>query len=55
VPVAGGETLEWAGRTVQTLTPGSPLGLALCGKCVDDAVELELPGRRVAATIVWVC
>ena len=54
VPVAGGETLTLKGGTVQTLTPGSPLGLALCGKCVDDDIELDLPGRRVVATVDWV-
>lgn len=54
VPVAGGETLVVSGTTVQTLTPGSPLGVALFGKRVDDDVELELPGRRVIATVEWV-
>jgi len=54
VPVAGGETLVLQGRTVQTLTPKSPLGLALSGKAVDDDVELDLPGRRVVATVDWV-
>lgn len=54
VPVAGGETLELEGTTVQTLTPHSPLGRALHGKYVEDEVELELPGRRLHATIDWV-
>lgn len=55
VPVAGGETLVSEGLTVQTLTPGSPLGQALYGKCVDDDVELKLPGRRLSATVDWTC
>ena len=55
VPVAGGETLAIDGRTVQTLTPGSPLGLALCGRCVDDEIELDLPGRQITAAVDWVC
>ena len=55
VPVAGGESLEVDGTVVQTLTPASPLGLALCGKCVDDEVELALPGRRNFVEVNWVC
>ena len=54
VPVAGGETLVLGGVTVRTLTPESPLGLALLGKSMDDDVELELPGRRVVVTVDWV-
>lgn len=54
VPVAGGETLEIEGQRVQTLTPESPLGSALCGLVVDDDVELDLPGRRLVTTIDWV-
>ncbi len=55
VPVAGGETLIAAGSKVLTLTPSSPLGTALCGKHVDDEIELDLPGRRLTATIDWTC
>ena len=54
VPVARGETLEDAGVTVQTITPGSPLGEALMGKTTDDDVELELPKRSLEAAIDWV-
>ncbi len=54
VPVAGGETLVVQDRTVQTLTPGSPLGLALSGKVADDDIEVDLPGRRTIATVDWV-
>jgi transcription elongation GreA/GreB family factor len=53
VPYAAGETLEFAGTTIRTLTPGSPLGRALIGKHVDDEVELELPARSLVATIAW--
>ena len=55
VPVAGGESLEVNGGVVQTLTPASPLGLALAGKCVGDEIDLELPGRRIVAEVDWVC
>jgi hypothetical protein len=54
VPCAGGETLEVDGRTIKTLTPISPLGQALIGCYVDDDVTLELPGRRMDATIRWI-
>jgi hypothetical protein len=54
VPCAGGETLEVDGRTIKTLTPVSPLGKALIGCYVDDDVTLELPGRRMDATIRWI-
>jgi len=54
VPVAGGETLVVDGTTVLTLTPTSPLGQALIGKCVDDEIDLELPGRRLEAIVEWI-
>ena len=54
VPCAGGETLEVDGRTIRTLTPLSPLGQALVGCYVDDEVTLELPDRRMDATIRWI-
>jgi transcription elongation GreA/GreB family factor len=55
VPVAGGETFKMNGSTVQTLTPGSPLGQALLDKQVDDDIELELPQRILRATVDWIC
>ncbi len=54
VPCAAGETLEFCGYTIRTLTPGSPLGQALIGLRVDDDIELQLPGRRLVGTIGWV-
>jgi transcription elongation GreA/GreB family factor len=54
VPVAGGERLDVDGATVRTLTPASPLGRALVGKERDDEIELQLPGKRLLATIDWV-
>lgn len=53
VPRVGGERLSVAGATVRTLTPLSPLGRALLGKQVGDAVSLDLPGRRLQAEIRW--
>lgn len=54
VPAAGGESLTVDGTTVRTLTPASPLGEALCGSCVDEEIELQLPGRNLSAIVEWV-
>ena len=54
VPVAGGELLRLGDRRIRTLTPSSPLGQALVGRFEGDAVEVELPGRRLVATVEWV-
>jgi len=53
VPYQAGETLQLDGTTIRTLTPASPLGRALVGRRVDDEIELELPGKRLLATIAW--
>ena len=53
VPCAAGEKLEQDGTTIRTLTPGSPLGGALIGRRVGDEIELDLPGRRLVATVAW--
>lgn len=47
VPWGGGETLG----SVKVLTPNSPLGRAIVGRRIDDEIDLELPGRRLIATI----
>jgi len=49
----GGGTLL-AGGAVQVVTPQSPLGRTLLGRCVDDEVELRLPGGARTLTIVAV-
>lgn len=54
VPCGGGETLTIDGRTIRTLTPGSPIGQALIGRFVDDEVTLGRPGRQMTATIRWI-
>ncbi|HET9987408.1 MAG TPA: GreA/GreB family elongation factor [Kofleriaceae bacterium] len=43
-PAGGGAMLGPPSRSVQVVTPSSPLGRALIGKRVDDEVELQLPG-----------
>jgi len=39
---AGGMQLEYRGRTIIVITPKSPLGKALLGKCDGDIVELSI-------------
>jgi transcription elongation GreA/GreB family factor len=47
----GGGGSELAGA-IAVVTPSSPLGRALIGKRIDDEVEVRLPGRVRALTIV---
>lgn len=53
-PVAGGLRVEVDGRSVQLLTPASPLGRALVEKCQGDDFELRLGGRVRGYEIVEV-
>lgn len=53
-PHGGGVKLEAGGRTVQVLTPQSPLGQALLGKSQGDAVELRVKGSVREMTIAAV-
>jgi transcription elongation GreA/GreB family factor len=50
-PYGGGSVLAGG---VQVVTPSSPLGAALLGKCVDDEVAVRLPGRVRSLVIVAV-
>jgi hypothetical protein len=43
LPAAGGQSFEFQGHTVHTLTPQSPLGRALLGLGLGDEVEVETP------------
>lgn len=49
-PAGGGTYL--AGRTVQVVTPRSPLGQALLGKRTGDEVEVSLAGKTRTLEIV---
>lgn len=40
VPVSGGMKFEFAGQTIMVITPASPLGQQLLGKCVDDDITI---------------
>ena len=51
VPSAGGETLEYDGETIHTVTPEAPVGRALIGQFVGDEIDLELP-RGIVRSIV---
>jgi transcription elongation GreA/GreB family factor len=55
VPCAAGETIELDGLAIRTLTPRSPLGQAVMGRHVDEEIALDLPGRRLVATVAWIC
>lgn len=43
VPAAGGERLSFDGLEVHTLTPASPLGVALLGLSAGDEAEVSSP------------
>jgi len=43
LPVEGGRTLDAGDVQVKTVTPESPLGRALLGKCVDDEARMRGP------------
>jgi len=45
LPVAGGTKLESQGRTVQVITPSSPLGEALLEKSEGDEAEIRVGGK----------
>jgi hypothetical protein len=40
----GGVTVEVSDRSVQVVTPQSPLGSKILGRSVDDEFQLDLPG-----------
>lgn len=49
-PARGGTELG----TVQVVTPTSPLGRALIGKCAGDSIELRLPQKTREISIIEV-
>ena len=55
LPWFGGVTVELDGKKVQVVTPPSPLGAALLGKTVGDAIEVPGKGgkRELTITEVW--
>ncbi|MBI5504475.1 MAG: GreA/GreB family elongation factor [Deltaproteobacteria bacterium] len=53
-PTGAGERLVIEGTTIQSLTPGSPLGRALLGRRAGDEVEVALPNGMLRACIAWV-
>jgi transcription elongation GreA/GreB family factor len=54
VPRAGGETLEYEGQTIHTITPEAPVGRALIGQFVGDEIDLELPRGTVRLIVARV-
>jgi transcription elongation GreA/GreB family factor len=51
-PEAGGLKIEEDGEEIIVITPGSPLGRALLGKCAGDRVELPAGSAERAYEIV---
>ncbi|MCP4006019.1 MAG: GreA/GreB family elongation factor [bacterium] len=54
IPAGAGETLDVDGTMIRPVTPGSPMGRALLGKCAGDDIELELPAGTRHLSISWV-
>ena len=53
-PAGGGAALSLAGESIQVVTPVSPLGRALLGRCTGDAVEVVRAGTTTELEIVAV-
>jgi hypothetical protein len=45
LPLGGGESVEFGGKTVQIVTPGSALGKALLGMHAGDSNTFEVNGK----------
>ncbi|MBT0665288.1 GreA/GreB family elongation factor [Geobacter pelophilus] len=54
-PIEGGLKIEHQGQEIVLITPGSPMGRELIGKCVGDSVEIEAGICRTEYDIVEVC
>lgn len=50
-PAGGGESFTIGRVDVLVLTPQSPLGAAIAGRSVGDALEVDLPSGRMRAEI----
>jgi len=53
-PVGGGAKLALGAGEVVVVTPSSPLGGALLGRCEDDEIALPAPGGSRVATVIRV-
>jgi transcription elongation GreA/GreB family factor len=54
-PEAGGLKIEEDGEEIIVITPGSPLGRALLGKCAGDRVEMPAGSAEKEYEIAEVC
>lgn len=45
MPNGGGMSVDWNGRKVQTITPQSPLGVALLGRYLGDEISIKVEGK----------
>lgn len=53
-PWAAGERFRVGDDDVRIVSPQAPLGAALCGQQLDDAIEVEIGGRARSLEIVWI-
>ena len=51
-PTAGGLSIDSERGSIQVITPNAPLGQALMGKRVDDAVDWQINRRSASFSIV---
>lgn len=52
MPLGGGLSVKWNGKTVQVVTPSSPLGETLLKKKVGDQVSIDIKGKTKDYDIV---
>lgn len=45
MPLGGGLSVKWEGKTVNVVTPSSPLGETLLKKRVGDQISIEIKGK----------
>ena len=53
-PVAGGIKLQWDQHTVQVVTPQSPIGTALLNQKKDEAITVNIAGKKQHYEIIQV-
>ena len=46
MPLGGGQTIQFAGQTIQVVTPVSPLGKALIGQTVGEIITILAGGAK---------
>lgn len=52
MPLGGGLSVKWDGKTINVVTPSSPLGETLLKKRVGDQISVEIKGKTKDYDIV---